>query len=183
MELVAYLYNKPTYTKRKVLLMKVLRYLQTGILLHLMAVFSILMAYFVGEKFLILLKSDVSIWKLVLYAYLTTYFITLIFFSQLDARSRYQNYKMVKDKIFEYGFDARLLKPFVYSRCQRDAIGVAAKELGFRKEWIRLINELGFRWYHILPFIITQNPGTLFKKAYWSKTLFVRTYHSKYYLW
>ena len=90
---------------------------------------------------------------------------------------------MVKDKFFEYGFDARLLKPFMYSRCQRDAIGVATRELKFHKEWKKLTYTLGFRWYHLLPTILLQSPHLLFTKNYWSKTLFVGTYHSKYFLW
>ena len=163
--------------------MRIIRYLQTGSLLHLMAVFSILMAYVFGKGFLVLMESDGGTGKLILYAYLCTYFITLIFFSQLDARSRYQNYKMLKDKFYEYGFDPRLLKPFVYSRCQRNAIGVAARELDFENAWRQLIYKLGFRWYHLLPYFIVRKPGILFTKAYWSKTLFVKTYHSKYFLW
>ena len=163
--------------------MRIIRYFQTGILLHLMAIFSIFMVYFTGKEFLILFKSSGSLWKLLLYGFASTYFITLFFFSQLDARSRYQNYKMVKDKFAEYGFDARLLKPFMYSRCQRDAVGVATRELKYLREWKKLTHTLGFRWYHLLPTMIVRNPHILFTINYWSKTLFVRTYHSKYFLW
>jgi len=160
-----------------------MRYVQTGYLLHLMAVSSAFLFYLFGKEFLILLKNNESWWRILLFGYASAYFFTLIFFSQLDARSRFQNYKMVKDKFFEYGFDARLLRPFVYSRCQRDAIGVAAKELEFSREWKHLIREFGFRWYHLLPNIIIRCPRVLFTKEYWSKTLFVKTYRSKYFLW
>jgi hypothetical protein len=148
-----------------------------------MALFSIFMIYFFGRESIILWKSSGNVWKLLLNGFASTYFFTLIFFSQFDARSRYQNYKMVKDKFFEYGFDARLLKPFVYSRCQRDAIRVAAGELDFGKEWKQFTCQLGFRWYHLLPTIILRHPAVLFTKSYWSKTLFARTYHAKYFLW
>lgn len=163
--------------------MRVIRYLQTGYLLHLMAVFSIFMAYFFGKELLMIWKSGESLWKQILLGYASIYFVTLIFFSQFDARSRYQNYKMVKDKMFQYGFDARLLRPFAYSRCQRDAIGVAARELEFDKAWKKLTFEYGFRWYHLLPAIVIRSPKVLFTKEYWKKTLFVKTYHSKYFLW
>jgi hypothetical protein len=171
------------YSGRKILLMRIIRYSQTGFLLHLMAIFSIYMVYVFGKGFLILLKNDENLWRLLLFGGAGTYFFTLIFFSQLDARSRYQNYKMVKDKLYTYGFDRRLLKPFIYSRCQRDAIAVAVRELEFGREWKKLTYQYGFRRYHLLPTIIIQSPKVLFTRSYWSKTLFVKTYHSKYFLW
>ncbi len=163
--------------------MKFVRYLQTGYLLHLMAISSVVMFIVFGRMFLQLMEEGAGPGRLILTGYAGTYFFTLIFFSQLDARSRFQNYKMVKDKFFQYGFDARLLRPFVYSRCQRDAIGVAARELEFRNDWKALTRILGFRWYHLLPDIIIKKPWVLFSKTYWKKTLFVKTYHSKYFLW
>jgi len=179
----AHISYRPAHSELKVLIMKTLRYLQTAYLLHLMAIFSILMVYFFTKEFLVLWYNGGISWKLILYAFASIYFFTLIFFSQLDARSRYQNYKMAKDRLFNYGFDARLLKPFVYSKCQRDAIGLAACDLDFQKQWKQLTHELGFRWYHIIPAILLRNPGLLFTKDYWIKTLFVSTYHSKYFLW
>jgi hypothetical protein len=183
MEIAAHISYRPVYPDRRVIWMRVMRYIQTGYLLHLMAVSSVFLFYFFGKEFLMLVKNGGSWWKVVLSGYASAYFFSLIFFSQLDARSRYQNYKMVKDKFFQYGFDSRLLKPFVYSRCQRDAIGVAARELQFHREWKLLICKFGFRWYHLLPQIIVQCPRVLFTKTYWNKTLFVKTYRSKYFLW
>lgn len=183
MEISAHISYRPAYSELKVFVMRIIRFLQTGYLLHLMGIFSIFMVYFFGNKFLIFWNISGSMWRLLLYGYAGIYFFSLIFFSILDARSRYQNYKMAKDRLFKYGFDARLLKPFVYSRCQRDAIGVAAKDLGLQREWIELKYEMGFRWYHMLPAMIIRNPSLLFTKEYWIKTLFVRTYHSKYFLW
>lgn len=163
--------------------MNVVRYLQTGYLLHLMGLSSIILFFLFGKVFLFHWNSGAGVGKLILSGYASSYFFTLIFFSQLDARSRFQNYKMVKDKFYEYGFDARLLRPFMYSRCQRDAILVAAKEFKFEKAWKNLTLTSGFRWYHLFPTIIVRRPGVLFTKSYWSKTLFVKGYHSKYFLW
>lgn len=160
-----------------------LRYLQTGILLHFITICSVLLAYLLGAKLIEIINSGGTKMQMLLFGFFTGYFFSLIIFSQLDARSRYQNYKMVKDKLFEYGFDIRLLKPFVYSRCQRDAIKVATVELNFYAEWKKMIHSLGFRWYHILPHFVVKNPLILFTKEYWDKTLFVKTYQSKYYLW
>jgi hypothetical protein len=60
---------------------------------------------------------------------------------------------------------------------------VAAREFNLQSEWKSLTYISGFRWYHILPAIIVRRPRMLFTKAYWSKTLFVKTYRSKYFLW
>lgn len=183
MELVAHISHREYHSETKVVLMRILRYLQTGYLLHLMALASVFLCYYLGKEFLILWEDHSGFWKLFLYGYGSAYFFTLIFFSQFDARSRYQNYKLVKDKFYEYGFDRRFLKPFVYSRCQRDAIQVAAAELNYYSEWRKLVHVWGFRWYHILPHIVVRSPKVLFTKDYWSKTLFVKTYHLKHFLW
>lgn len=183
MELAAHISFRPAHTDLKVLIMKIMRYLQTGYLLHLMAIFSMYMVFLFGRKFLLLWNNGLVTWGLLLHGYLCLYFFSLIIFSILDARSRYQNYKMAKDRLFKYGFDARLLKPFVYSRCQRDAIGVAVKDLKFETEWKILKKTLGFQWFHLFPDMVVKKPRTLFCKAYWSKTLFVPRYQSKYFLW
>ena len=183
MEFSAHISYRKIHTERKVLVMNVIRYLQTAYLLHLMGIFSIAMFLVLGKTFLNHWSNGAGAAKLILLGYATSYFFTLIFFSQLDARSRYQNYKMMKDKFYEYGFDARLLRPFMYSRCQRDAIGVAAREFRFEGAWKNLIQTAGYRWYHLLPTMIVRRPLTLFTKSYWKKTLFVKTYRSKYFLW
>jgi len=182
-DLAAHISYRPAHSELKVLFMRVIRCFQTAYLLHLMAIASIFLSYFFTKEFLILWENTESSWKLILYGVGSIYFFTLILFSQFDARSRYQNYKLAKDRLFKYGFDSRLLKPFMFSRCQRDAIASATKDLKFQKEWKQLNSELGFRWYHILPLIVKRNPLVLLSKDYWSKTLFVSTYHSKYFLW
>ena len=183
MELAAHISFQPTHSDRKIVLMRIIRYLQTGYLLHLMGLFSILLACLFGRRVLMLLAEGGGIWSILSNGYACLYFISLIIFSLLDARSRYQNYKMAKDRLFKYGFDVRLLKPFVYSRCQRDAIAAALKDLELQEEWTALKHQMGFRWYHLLPDMVVKNPRLLFTRDYWSKTLFVRTYKSKYFLW
>ena len=183
MEVTAHISFHSTFSDRRVLGMRILRYLQTGYLLHLMGLFSIFMAYFFAKRVIMLWTNDGAVWSIILHGYAGLYFFSLVFFSLLDARSRFQNYKMAKDRLFKYGFDARLLRPFMYSRCQRDAIFAAIKDLNMQKEWTELMSEMGFRWYHLLPHLVLRNPRILFTRDYWSKTLFVRTYRSKYFLW
>ena len=183
MESMAHISYMKVHPVWKINLMRMLRYLKTGYLLHLITVAAVFLFFAFSKKFVFLLETGGSIFSILFFGYLTLFTFTLPFFSQLDAHSRYQNYKMVKDKIFHYGFDKRILRPFVYSRCQRDAISVAVHEMQYGKEWGSLIYSLGFRWYHILPHMIVRNPFILFTKQYWNKTLFVKPYKSKYFLW
>jgi hypothetical protein len=118
-----------------------------------------------------------------LFGYFSLYGFTLPFFAELDARSRYQNYKLAKDKLYEYGFQDRVMKPFMYSRCQRDAVQVAANNLHFNDECKEFYKRYDFKWYHIIPRIIIQEPKRLFTKSYWKHTLLVASYKSKYFLW
>ena len=100
-------------------------------------------------------------------------------FPQLDARSRYQNYKLMKDYFYFYGFDARLVKHVAKSRCQRDAVIVAAEEMGFKGECRAYFTSCGYKWYHLFPDVIFTNPLVLLSKNFWVTTFFAKTYHTK----
>jgi hypothetical protein len=113
----------------------------------------------------------------------SVYFFSLIITTQLDAYSRYQNYKMAKDLLHQYGFKKPLIRVFSKSKCQREAIAEAGNCLGFKKEVNDYFYSVGFRWYHILPIVIVKNPKTLFSKEYWLSTFFVPNYKSKYFYW
>jgi hypothetical protein len=114
---------------------------------------------------------------------LGSYFSSLVLTTQFDAYSRYQNYKMAKDLMYQYGFKKNLIKIFSNSRCQRDAFAEAAKSVGYKKEIDNYFYSVGFRWYHILPVIILKKPTVLLTKEYWITTLFVANYKSKYFYW
>lgn len=178
----AHITLRSNYSKRYIFKMKTLRYLQTGVLLHLMGGAG-LGLFFVFVDMAYSAMQQQQIIGALIYSYLTLFCFTLPFFSQFDARSRYQNYKILKDKLHVYGFDQRMIYPFVYSRCQRDAIKVAAADMHFLHEFKTCIFNMGFRWYHILPRMVVKNPKLLFAKMYWKKTLFVKSYKSKYFLW
>ena len=60
--------------------------------------------------------------------------VGLIVLALLDARSRFQDYKRAKDLFFKNGFKSRIAKIYIYSRCQRDAVRVAAKDLGLLEQ-------------------------------------------------
>jgi hypothetical protein len=152
-------------------------YLKLGYLLHLMSIAEIFMIVLFFENI------DIGNWLqggylpakiLFLFA-----FVTAPLFPQCDARSRFQNYKQVKDRLYLYGFQARIIKPFSFSRCQRDAVLVAAEELGLKKECKQYFINQGYQWYHIVPTFLIKKPTYLFYKAFWLNTFFAKYYRSK----
>ena len=107
-------------------------------------------------------------------------FVLAPVFPQLDAYSRFQNYKLLKDCLYQNGFQARIIKPFTRSRCQRDAVSTAAEELGFLHNCETYFTEHGYKSYHIFPDFLFTHPETLICKAFWLNTFFVKKYQPKY---
>ena len=105
--------------------------------------------------------------------------VSLPILSQLDARSRFQSYKRVKDSLHQHGSDPRILRPFIKSRCQRDAVLAAADELGYGLQCRGYYRAQGYRWYHILPDFVISNPGFLASRQFWQSTFFAKTYRSR----
>ncbi|MFO7840363.1 MAG: hypothetical protein R6X08_12800 [Desulfosalsimonadaceae bacterium] len=98
-------------------------------------------------------------------------------FSQLDARCRYQDYKRVKDLLFRFGFDARIIKTLLKSRCQRDAAMLAALESGHGESCRAFYRRQGYRWYHILPDFLFSSPRFPMSRHFWQSTFFLKNYH------
>lgn len=117
------------------------------------------------------------------YIFPVMFFFSLIITTEFDAYNRYQNYKMVKDLLYRHGFRELLVKPFSKSSCQRDAAAEAARQLEMKEKAAKYFYRLGYRWYHIIPSILVENPMTFFTKMYWVSTFFVPRYKSKYFLW
>lgn len=107
------------------------------------------------------------------------FLLSLPILSQLDARSRFQSYKRVKDSLFKYGFDTRILNPFLKSRCQRDAAMAAAYDIGYKSLCRSYYRLKGYRWYHILPDFVISNPRFLISRQFWQSTFFAKTYHAR----
>ncbi|OIQ36571.1 MAG: hypothetical protein BM563_10570 [Bacteroidetes bacterium MedPE-SWsnd-G1] len=132
-----------------------------------------------------LLQYQGLAWDLYFYkwAFLTWIGMAIPLFAEMDAFGRYQNYKMVKDKLHLMGFDPRLVRPFMYSNCQRIAILVAANDLGCEDEVKKYFYQQGYRWYHIFPDTWIKKPLILFTKLFWEKILFTKYYQLKYFYW
>ena len=119
--------EKPGF--RRVAYERSLRYLKVGAFLHLMSVLSVLILVVCTRIALDFFREELFTRSLA-WGALALWAFTVPFFSQFDAFGRYQNYKQIKDSLYEMGFDTRLIKPFMHSKCQRDAATRAASSSG-----------------------------------------------------
>ena len=157
---------------------KIKTYLLVGKLLHIIAVTELIIIILIIPK-LYNIETQQGFFLTGLRYFAIIFLASLPFFSQLDARSRYQNYKQIKDQFFQYGFDTRILSPVLKSRCQRDAAVISATELGYKNECVNHFKAHGYRWYHIIPDFFWSHPHFLLSKYFWGTTFFVPRYQSK----
>lgn len=152
-------------------------YIKLGYLLHLMTIAELYIIVNCFRTFDLIewMQNDYTLIKSIA----LFLFVTAPIFPQCDARSRYQNYKQVKDHLYLYGFQSRIVKPFSFSRCQRDAVLTAAEELGLDKPCKEYFESQGYCWYHILPNFLFHRPTYIFHKAFWLNTFFAKYYKAK----
>lgn len=155
-------------------LFPIISYLRAGVLIHIITLLEIALLVVLGPK---LLSSQTGLdmetgVNVALFCFLTM----LPIMSQLDARSRFQEYKRIKDQLKLFGFDNRLLKPLVRSRCQRDAALAAACELGYGGHCRGFYHASGYRWYHLTPEFLFSNPRFLISRQFWENTFFLSPY-------
>jgi len=151
-------------------------YLKAGCFLHVMTLAEIVVLCTLCSYFSIFAED--AVWGL-FELLLVSFFAVLPLFSQLDARSRYQNYKQLKDQLFLYGFDRRIFKPILQSRCQRDAALAAAEELGYGERCRVYFRACGYRWFHLVPDFVFRTPRFLLTKIFWRRTFFMSTYRPR----
>ncbi|HSH20903.1 MAG TPA: hypothetical protein VLA03_10645 [Draconibacterium sp.] len=157
---------------------KLLTFLRTGRTLHFFFLNSFVFFVITFNQINFADNGYISI-----YSILSLFFFTLCITTELDAYNRFQNYKMVKDLMYKYGFRELIIKPFSKSSCQRDAATEAARQLKMDEKTEQYFNRLGYKWYHIVPSMLIDNPMLFFTKMYWVSTFFVPRYESKYFLW
>lgn len=166
----------------KVFFMRANRFVRIGVLLHLAAAAGGALCFSAG-------RAAWAAWGLgqwdgvLIYVFLAAASAALLIFAQLDAFSRFQNYKKAKDMFYENGFKPRIADLFIHSRCQRDAVKVAARDLGFLDPLCLYYQTLGYRWFHLLPDALFLKPLVFFSRRYWLRTLFEKKYTSKYFPW
>jgi hypothetical protein len=162
---------------------KFIRFIKVGYFLHMMALTGIFL-FFIGiSKIFGWFENPHNFLYLIVYFLIMIQGFTLPFFAELDALGRYQNYKQAKEKLFTLGYDERLIKPFMYSKCQRDAVIIAAEDLNCKSEVKKYYYRNGYRWYHVFPDAFVKTPLVLFKKIFWTKILFVKHYQLKNFYW
>ena len=157
------------------------KYLEVGRLLHGIALLSTLLSFLFLQLARYANQSDNTAAS-ILFGYLFLHALTIPFFAQLDAYSRFQNFKLVKDMIYRYGFQVRFLKSFLHTKCQREAVLFAARDLGYKSQIKCYYTESNYKWFHILPDFIWSNPEYLLTRNFWLSTFFVKFYHPKYYI-
>lgn len=174
-----------TYKPSKILVFyqSTLRFLEVGWMLHGTVLFSVFSTvFYIDSAYESFLISGLSI-KTLVWSYLSSFFVSVAVIAEIDAYGRYQNYKQIKDLMHHYGFDRRLLEPFMNSRCQRKAILVAANDLKLRAEVKNHIIISGYKWYHILPDAFIKNPMVILTKIFWKSILFTKYYRFKSFYW
>ncbi len=162
------------------ILKRIERYFRVGILLHSIALMSLLIALFVSQYIRLSYRND-NFLASILFLWLTAFILSITILAELDVRSRYQNYKQIKDQIFENGYQTRIMKPMLKSRCQRDAAILAARESGLESRLRSYFSVHGYRWYHVIPDFVFSNPQFFFSKYFWMTTFFVKKYNSKHF--
>ena len=102
-----------------------------------------------------------------------------IFLVLADGWSRYQNYKRVKDQLFLYGFDCRIVSRYMGSTCQRMAALTAAEEVGHKQAVNNFFYSQGYRWYHWIPDFMIKDPFFLIRSSFWSRTFLEKHYQPR----
>jgi len=156
----------------------IIRYWKVGKLLHIVAILAFSIAV---TSFSILIDLDFQtgefLWLIWLMIFIS--FFNMSILAELDAYSRFQNYKQIKDQIFFNEYQERLLKPLAKSSCQRSSAILAGNELGFGKEVRTYFYNRGYRWYHIIPDFVFQDPLFFFTPFFWRTTFFAPYYKPK----
>jgi hypothetical protein len=160
--------------------MPVLTYLRVGAFLHMNTLLYLLLIKLSLDIGLAWLEQGL-LWPGILWCWLSSFFLANTVLSQLDARSRWQNYKRVKDYLYDFGYRERIFKPVLKSSCQRHAALIAAEELGYRERVEAFFRLQGYRWYHIPPDFVFSHPQFLLSRHFWRTTFFAPTYHPKHF--
>ncbi len=155
-------------------LKEIYRYYMVGRFLHVTALLAFSIAIF--SLFRVNFEqNDGSIWWLAV----LIVFGSMGMLAQMDAYSRFQNYKQVKDQVFLNGYQERILHALLRSSCQRDAARFACDELDMGKEARNYFYKNGYRWYNIIPDFVFQYPLFFFSSFFWRTTFFAPYYKAK----
>ena len=154
-------------------------YLRVAPFPHLTSIKVSLLSWLAGIKAKELLLTDMVGWAWIFMA-LCGLFAWGVILCQADALSRFQEFRRMLAIMHRYGFRTRFFKLFASSRCQRDAALVAAKQVGLCPQAKAYFKSLGYKWYHILPDTIVQNPLRFFHPGFLMTTFIPRQFHRRF---
>ncbi|WP_443944391.1 hypothetical protein ACJVDH_15900 [Pedobacter sp. AW1-32] len=154
-------------------------YWNVGILLHLSVIIFVLESWFYWTKLRDAYYAESIVFAIFWFGSVLFAF-SHIFLVIMDAWSRFQNYKRIKDNLYVHGFSPKIAYPYMGSKCQRTAFLVAAKELGMEKEVLNFYERIGIKWYHFIPKFMIQDPWFLFRKSFVSRTFLEKYYRPKF---
>ena len=77
--------------------------------------------------------------------------------------SKYNEYKKVKKYLIKHGWNEKVVKPKMYSWCQRHVVRQAAKQTGNLEKFDDFVKEEEHKWYHFLPKLNRINEVVKFK--------------------
>lgn len=157
----------------------IVSYWNSGKLTHISVILFILESIIYWNLLQWAIQKQSTIWIIVWLVCFIFSFLH-IFLVQADGWSRFQDYKRAKDQIFTYGCNPKILIQYSTSQCQRSACITAASELGHGDEVRYFFNKLGYRWYHLLPDFIMDDPFFFYKKSFWKRTFLEKHYTPKY---
>lgn len=154
-------------------------YWNVGVLLHFSVLLFVLESWFYWTKLHKAYLSE-AVFFAIFWLGCLLFAFSHIFLVIMDAWSRFQNYKRIKDNLYLHGFSPKIAIPYMGSKCQRTAFMVAARELGLEKEVLNHYHNLGIRWYHFVPQFMIQDPLFLFRKSFVSRTFLEKYYQPKF---
>ncbi len=160
---------------------KMNNYIKVGKYLHLSAFIGIYLSFIGIMNIINIIDQHDIIIKILPWTLLIILGLSLTIIAELDVHGRYQNYKQVKEKLYKYGYNERIIKLYMHSNCQRDAVTVAAEDLKLQKKVKSFFFEKGYRWYHILLGAFFEDPLVIFKNNFWIKILFTEYYQLNFF--
>lgn len=157
----------------------IVSYWNVGILLHFSVILFIIESWFYWTKLKTAYTHE-SYFSTIFWLGCLLFAFSHIFLVIMDAWSRFQNYKRIKDNLYIHGFSPKIATPYMGSKCQRTAFMVAAKELGLEKEVSSYYDKIGIRWYHFIPRFMIDDPLFLFRRSFVSRTFLEKYYKPKF---
>jgi hypothetical protein len=154
-------------------------YIKSGKLLYASMFLFILESWIYGYFMVRSFQNNSLFWKAFWVSFFLFSFVH-IFLVLADGWSRFQNYKRVKDQLFMYGFQPRIMIAYMGSKCQRLAAIAAAEELGWEDETQKFFYDQGYRWYHWVPDFMMKDPMFMIRNYFWQRTFLEKSYTSKF---